>query len=527
MSKTPRSVSASRGGRQVTLVLLIVFLALMIGIYYWAGTQAAHDQEYIEILGQQQVLSQQIAKDATEAADGLPDAFSLLKESRERYVRNLELLKNGNPKTGLPPFSEQLRRELAALEKQWLDTDENVQAILNVMQPITTLYDYVNQFNSHAVETALGTDELVNLMVESGAPAEQVYVATRELMLMERINNNIRATLRGGEGAITAADRFGRDAILFEQVIRGLMDGSPQLGITQITDPEAREILERIASRLDKQNALINSILENSIELFRIQEASSRIFVASDNLLDRASELLKKYQAEMDDRLVSGELAIVFGGATLLMLLLLGWQMTREQKMAAELSRLRAEEARASEEEARRREQETKDTNQRNQDAILRLLGEISDLADGDLTVTATVTEEFTGAIADAINYSVEEMRGLVANINETSKQVANATREATTMATVMGDASERQAREIERATQAVNEMAIAFNEVSESAATSSDVAQRSVSIAAKGGQAVRDTIQGMDSLRGPSRRPPSASSGWAKARRRSVTSLA
>ena len=141
--------------------------------------------------------------------------------------------------------------------------------------------------------------------------------------------------------------------------------------------------------------------------------------------------------------------------------------------------------------------------NAQNQEAILQLLDELADLADGDLRVHASVTENFTGAIADSINFAIDQMRGLVANINRLSVQVAAAADETQATARSLASAADNQAKEIDAATDAVNDMATSIDEVSTNAAESATVAERAVEIAGKGGVVVRNTIGGMDRIRG------------------------
>jgi twitching motility protein PilJ len=132
----------------------------------------------------------------------------------------------------------------------------------------------------------------------------------------------------------------------------------------------------------------------------------------------------------------------------------------------------------------------------------MRLLDEIEDLADGDLTVTASVTEDFTGTIADSINYSVDQLRDLVATINLTAGQVAAAVQETQATAMHLAQASEHQAQQISEASTAINDMAQSIDQVSANAAESSAVAERSVEIANKGNEVVHNTIHGMDNIR-------------------------
>jgi len=140
--------------------------------------------------------------------------------------------------------------------------------------------------------------------------------------------------------------------------------------------------------------------------------------------------------------------------------------------------------------------------NERNQQAILRLLDELGSLADGDLTVEATVTEDITGAIADSINYAIEKLRELVATINETAIMVDSAAKSTASTATHMARAAETQTREITAATESIVSMAASIEEVSGNAERSSDVARHSVEVAHKGGAAVRRTIDGMNTIR-------------------------
>ena len=140
--------------------------------------------------------------------------------------------------------------------------------------------------------------------------------------------------------------------------------------------------------------------------------------------------------------------------------------------------------------------------NDRNQQAILRLLDELSSLADGDLTVQATVTEEITGAIADSINYAVDALRGLVATINHSSIQLDSAARQTQALSQHLAKASSAQSKQIASATESASGMANSVAEVSGNAERAADVARHSVEIAHKGGDAVRRTIDGMNAIR-------------------------
>lgn len=138
----------------------------------------------------------------------------------------------------------------------------------------------------------------------------------------------------------------------------------------------------------------------------------------------------------------------------------------------------------------------------RNQQAIMRLLDEMSSLAEGDLTVQATVTEDITGAIADSVNYAVEALRKLVATISQSGIQLDGAAKQTQALAAHLARASSAQSKQVAAATESIAAVAASIEEVSGNAERASDVARHSVDVAHKGGDAVRRTIDGMNTIR-------------------------
>jgi twitching motility protein PilJ len=289
-----------------------------------------------------------------------------------------------------------------------------------------------------------------------------------------------------------AADDFGRDAETFGQVLTGLLNGSDDLGLVAVRNPEARTSLTAVSKLFEssvQQGA--NEILQSSPELFQVREASAAIFRDSPELLST----LTKVTAVVDEE-ANAVLATIIGVLSLAATLISLFGFIR---VRARQDRDRAQiEADAD----RQRAESVELENQRNQSAILRLLDELGDLADGDLTVQATVSEDFTGAIADSINYSIDQLRQLVSTINQTAVQVSSAAQETQSTAMHLAEASEHQAQEIAGASAAVNEMAVSIDQVSANAAESAVVADRSVAIAHKGADVVQRSIEGMDTIR-------------------------
>ncbi|MDH4763847.1 twitching motility protein PilJ [Pseudomonas sp. SORGH_AS199] len=462
-------------------VVLIVAIVLLFANFAYLGTQTNYDNQYQGQATELRILSQQLAKSASEAATGKAEAFKDLRQARAEFERRLNILRSGDPQTGLPPSPAILGPRLDTLESQWENQRKQVDSMLGSEQTVLSLHQLSGALADTIPQLQVENEEIVDILIERGAPASQVVVAQRQALLAERILGAINKILTGDEAAVQAADSFGRDASLFGRVLKAMREGNASMGITKITDPEAVGRLNEANKLFEFVSGNVDEILATSPELLQIRSAVGLIYRGSQALLGSASDLSGSYASLAQSRKINtvGSYLLVF--IALGAILCIGYILVRD---------------------TRRRLAETDEKNQRNQTAILRLLDEIADLADGDLTVQATVTEDFTGAIADSINYSIDQLRELVETINQTAVQVAAAAQESQDTATVLAEASEHQAQEIAGASAAINEMAVSIDQVSTNASESTAVAERSVAIANKGNQVVHNTIIGMDSIR-------------------------
>ncbi len=491
MKARSKGAAGAAGGDKSVFILiffLLFFVLAMAAIYIYVAIQDGYDKQYITLLGEERVLSQQITKYAGQTSQGTGAVFSQLKNSHDAFRHSFSLLKEGDPETGMPPTPIEVLEALQAVETEWRRFDRNVGVILSREQAVRAMRETVQAINERAAQLLALSDEVATLMAQRGAESGQVYIASRQLMLSQRIVNNVNRVLEGGEGAVTAADRFGRDAALFGRVIKGLLDGNRGLGIERVVNTEIRAKLTEVNALFEEIGAQVSAILERSPEMFEVSEAVQEVLTHSDRLLDSISRLEIAYQGYATGRTVNTVMGSLFGFVALFLLLYLGWSLRKEGAL------------RLAEADAQRAESE--DHNRRNQQAIMRLLDEMGDLADGDLTVNATVTEDITGAIADSMNYAIDALRTLVTAINETASQVSAAAQQTQATAIHLAEASDHQAQQIASASGAVNEMAISIEGVSRNADQLAEEAQRSVQIAAKGTAAVQKTIEGMDSIR-------------------------
>ncbi len=468
---------------QILLFLVLVGLVAAVSVNFFLLNQRNQQEtQYLALTTEVQVRAQQLAKAAGEAAIGNFDAFDELALTRNIISNAIGQLRNGNPETGLPPSPPSVNDNLATLEQIWQRIEVEAERILSRDALVLDLADSAAAFATNIPQLQALSDEAVRMMIQTGTPVGQIYVASRQLVLADRMLRRVNEILSGGAGAITAADAFSRDAVLFDQVLQGLLTGNEELNLPAVRNPDVLGALAEIQPVFEEVKIDVDTILSGSSDLFDVREAADEIFLDSQDLTDQAASLADEYATLGEGRLWPSLTAgIALAAAALLVLFLVGLNLYIAQ---------------------RRRAVETAELNQRNQEAILRLLDEMSSLADGDLTVETTVTEDVTGAIADSVNFAVEALRDLVSGVNSTARQVAAQAQETEATTTQLAEASEYQAREIRTATETINEMAKSFDDMARRSSESAEVAQSSVEIANRGADMVRQTISGMDSIR-------------------------
>ncbi len=274
---------------------LMVFLFLLFLTLNYVATNTTFDKEYISKAGEQRVLSQSIVKDAVEASSANVEAFKQLKQSRNEFDRILTTLRDGDPDTGLPPSPDAVGDSLQSVASLWNIVKKNADTILEAEGTIRMLSEFVGAVNETMPTLLAVSDEVVSIMIESGANASQVYVASRQLMLIPRISVNANKVLQGGPGAASAADRFGRDAALFGRVLHAMIKGNRKMNIRRVRDPDARDKLAEVNELFETIHDLVGRILDQTPTLFEAQKASNNMVHKSQALLDVATRLMNNY----------------------------------------------------------------------------------------------------------------------------------------------------------------------------------------------------------------------------------------
>jgi twitching motility protein PilJ len=483
MSKQP----SFAGSNASWLVYGLAILTVAAGIFVVAtitrlSANAADERAWIRLAAGIQVDSQRLSKAAVETALGNLDAFDQLESAHRTVDINVRLLRSGDSDLGLPAAPPDVGAEMTGINVNWGTISVNAQTIIGSEALVNELAESGANFLANIGSLKSASDRvLVNLM-ESGAPNQQVFTAGRLITIVERMHRGVQELLASGGTADDAAQNL-RDLMgFFENAEAALRNGNTRLGVPKVVNQQALASLAQVRRGFEDLKPLLETILESSVNLEDVRQAADAIFLDSDRLFAQAGDLVEAISGLPRSRVWPSTSATTIG----LVLLI--------ASLAALIGLVILS--------ARRRADTAFRSNRRTQQSIVRLLDELSSLADGDLTARATVSDELTGAIADAVNFAVEQLRELVRDINRTASSVAESAEHTRRTTTDLVQSADEQAAQVTRATDRIKEMSQAFGAMAVSSKESSDTALASVDIAKQGGIKVRDTIEGMSTIR-------------------------
>jgi len=469
---------------------LLLVGAVFTGLIIHDNRESSFGTAYIAASGEMRMLSQRLAKSSSLALQGNAVAFKQLKDSRDRFSQLLERLTGGGDidQVKVPPSPDNVQEQLKALTDEWAKTDKNAGQLVEMEKNLISLgkdVATINEKNPQMLELA---EQVAALKLQTGGGTREIVAANQLVMLTQRVAKNASALLVGDAIDPEVAFLLGKDTNTFRDLLAALTKGSDTLRIAATGDADTHQKLSELETAFKDYQAAVGGILGSMQRLVLAKQAGASIFRDSENLLATTDKLSAAYQASLAERASFVIVLVILGALALAILGLMA-------KVYLDDTARRTAEAEQSREETER-------VNRTNQDAILRLMNELGDLADGDLTVTATVSEDITGAIADSINYTIEELRVLVGRINDAASRVTQATEIAQQTSTELLAAAEKQSEEIQDAGRSALDMAHQMSQVSNNASQSAQVARQSLAAAEKGATAVQDSIKGMNEIR-------------------------
>ncbi|MDN6883707.1 methyl-accepting chemotaxis protein [Variovorax sp. CAN2819] len=481
--------------QRILAIMLAIVVLLLLLVAGSAILRAERLAQQVAATGQSLMQSQRLAKSISQALVGSPSAFVEVKDAADDLTRRVQGLTNGDDSLRLERVGNQYDEEMNKINPLVARADASAKVVLAQRQILTQVGAALRDINQQSSTLLEMTETVASLKMQQNATLPEISAAGQLVMLTQRIGKSTNEFFTVEGVNPDAVFLLGKDLNTFQETTRGLLDGNAQQRFPGSKDPQTREQLEAILKTYEQMRTQASAILGNLQGLVAAREAQASILTDSEPLRKSLGDLQDKLSARTG--LGAGTIVLLFV-LSLAALALAGGigfvqvREGRERAAIAERERLAAEQA--SDEAGR--------VNNANQAAILRLMNELQTVAEGDLTQEATVTEDITGAIADSVNYTVEELRLLVGNVQNTATRVAQTTSQVESTSTELLAASTEQLREIRETGQSVLTMAERINGVSTQAQESATVARQSLQAASSGLQAVQNAIGGMNSIR-------------------------
>jgi twitching motility protein PilJ len=475
--------------------LLGVALLLLAIVTFYTLSQSNKVAQQLGATGQSLMQSQRLAKSVSQAVVGSAQAFPDVLESSGILAKAARGLQAGDDELRLDALGDNYAPELAKVMPLVDRAEKSAKVVMGQQKVLTQIGSALHLINRQSSDLLEIAETISSLKLQQNAPSVEISAVGQLVMLTQRIGKSSNEFLTSEGVSPEAVFLLGKDLNTFKEISEGLLSGSSELRLSASKDAATREQLEALIAMYGETRVQAGAILGNLQGLVSAREAQTAIIEDSEPLRRNLEELQTELSTQAGiggGALVVLILSAVFalvcaGGLSYVQL-----QDSRKRQVVAEDQRLEAE----------RQEQDAKRVNDANQAAILRLMNELQTVAEGDLTQEATVTEDITGAIADSVNYTVEELRSLVTNVQSTASRVAQTTADVDATSTELLAASNEQLHEIRETGRSVVEMAGRINEVSVQAQESATVARQSLLAAESGLTAVQNAIGGMNSIR-------------------------
>ena len=476
-------------------IVLGLALVLLVGAVLFGLTFSDQVARQLSATHQSQLESQRLVGLVSQALEGEAKVFPDVAQSAQVLTRSVRGLTQGDSEQRLVQLGEAYQGILATITPSIDRTEKNIATLMAQQKILTQVGAALKVIGRQPAELQEKVQDVPTEAVQQTTSVINHAVARQVVILAQYIGKSARQLVQAQNVGPETVVSFVGDLNLFLDLTHGLMDGSSTFFLSAATDAAARERLADLIKLAESIRVQAIVLRDNQQGLAAAQQVQRSITADSQVLRKELDTLQTALSAQ--GGLSNVALAVLVSAALLALISAAG--LSRVQLLDSRQRQANAERLR---QEAQRQEQDAKRVNDANQAAILRLMNELQTVAEGDLTQQATVTEDITGAIADSVNYTVEELRSLVGNVQNTASKVANTTAEVDMASTELLAASKEQLHEIRETGQSVVDMAQRINLVSAQAQESADVARQSLKAASVGLRAVQNTIGGMNAIR-------------------------
>ncbi|MDC8784185.1 methyl-accepting chemotaxis protein [Roseateles koreensis] len=487
-------VKPSAGRRQMLLTAMVALgligTAATVTLTILGSTRSAAQ---VRATGQALMQSQRMAKSVTSALVGKPEAFVELRESVSNMASVVKELRSGEGTLAAATGSAKV--SLDAIQPLVERAEKNGQLVQSQEKALIEVGQALKVINKQSGDLLESAESVSADALQLNAPTAEISAAGQLVMLTQRIGKSANEFQTQEGVSPEAVFLLGKDLNSFKLITEALINGSSELRLNGVRDAGLKARLVTLLKQYEQTRSQAGVILGNLQGLVSAREAQMSILADAEPLRKGLEQVAQDLESAGGVSL--GLIALMAASMALLVVGALGFL-----RLYVAGQTQRAAMAEAQKQEAEAQEREAKRVNDANQAAILRLMNELQTVAEGDLTQQATVTEDITGAIADSVNYTVEELRNLVSQVQTTAARVTDTTGQVDQTSTDLLAASKEQLHEIRSTGEAVLHMAGRINQVSAQAQATAKVARASREAAESGLQAMQNNISGMNSIR-------------------------
>lgn len=446
---------------QWRLLLPLLLMLLTATAYLWQRQESVDSGPFEKALSRQSATAARADSAAQRAASGERIAFAGLRRLRTQAATAQSETRAALAASGALSAEPGILTALDDIDAAWRSMHLATDKLLGLETATSTLRADVEAFQSIATGILVTTDELVDALVAAEATPEQTRTAARQLLLIQRISANVRRVLEGGDGVMTAADRFGRDAVLFGEVNIALLNGNPGLGIQRIRAQAARDTLVDIGREFRRGSELIEQIMADAVAMVEARRAAAEIGERSAQVISRAGELERRVVRLTAERTPAPMVTEIFGLLAVFSLLVVMAHVAATTRRARVAARAQAAEAAQREGRLESREQAT-------EDAVRRLIDELDRLAKGEAPADPQFHESISDTPVAPLEIAVAGLRYRLRALTRAAARLANAGADFNRTASGARSAADDQGKHVEQAASATKRMAAHVEAVSE-----------------------------------------------------------
>lgn len=464
--------------------IVMFFTALLLSTLIFSVQQARNNMLQPELVSQLQLQHLRVSNAAQQIITGNVSAFTPLQDGQNQLNRYIMLLLQGGLYHGktISAVADASSQSLDAYLKNWQIEEGNIHLILSQQESLLQLISSIKAIHIAHSQLNRRSEELISRMVQIGNLSNEVRTVEVIRMHARNVARNVKTLLPIEFPLAEVTAQLTQDHAHISAITHALSQGENGLGVASSRDEMIQDLISHVYALVRRLDDHLHVIQKEISTAATVQLAIDEMVSKSDVMLDISRELGDQIQEQTSHKISRLNRLMVMLGTCVLLALIFFIRTVRQNARYQDLA--------------------SRNEVAKTQKAIVNLLDNMKRIADGDLTVRTDITNRTTGAIADAINCTIEELHTLVEQVNQASALVVRASNQAQQVSSGLLAAAQHQTEKIEQTTIAVLGMTESISEISDMAMESARVAKQSLATAEKGTSAVRESIAGMNEIR-------------------------